>query len=332
MRATYAALAAVLALLALTGGLGPAAALAVAALSGLVRPSDIGVRNALIGATMPSTLLMGAISLGRTGMDAARVMGALTGAGLAATLGIGQAYLVVTALYAASFLLVLGTREPRSRALGAAPSASAWHDLRDGFAHVRSTPPLLAAMCLAFLANLAAYPLSGGLLPYVARDVYGLDRAGLGHLAASFAAGALLASLLLGARGAAVRPGRTMLGAGLAWFALLLVFSRLESAAAGMLLLAAAGFAQSFCMVPMAVLLLRTAGQAFRGRVMGLRMLAIYGLPMGLLLAGPLIERLGFADAATLYAGFGVVCTLAIALRWRAHLWPAGAPANALRR
>ena len=53
----------------------------------------------------------------------------------------------------------------------------------------------------------------------------------------------------------------------------------------GEALLFASGFVQSFCMVPMAVILLRTADPAFRGRVMGVRMLAVYGLPLRLLLS-----------------------------------------------
>jgi hypothetical protein len=61
---------------------------------------------------------------------------------------------------------------------------------------------------------------------------------------------------------------------------------------------------------------------------MGLRMLAVYGLPLGLLLAGGMIAWLGFALAATLLAGFGLVLTFAIALGWRAALLPAAAPAN----
>ena len=48
-------------------------------------------------------------------------------------------------------------------------------------------------------------------------------------------------------------------------------------------------------MIPMAVLLLRVADPAFRGRVMGVRMLAVYGMPLGLLLSGPLVEHAGFA-------------------------------------
>ena len=62
---------------------------------------------------------------------------------------------------------------------------------------------------------------------------------------------------------------------------------------------------------------------------MGVRMLAIYGLPVGLLFAGGLIERFGFAAIATGYCVFGLVKTIAIAVRWRAALWPLDAPANA---
>ena len=79
----------------------------------------------------------------------------------------------------------------------------------------------------------------------------------------------------------------------------------------------------------MAVMLLHSAGAKFRGRVMGVRMLAIYGMPIGLLGAGWLIERIGFAAMASAYCVFGLLATLGIALRWRKALWPLDAPANA---
>ena len=58
-------------------------------------------------------------------------------------------------------------------------------------------------------------------------------------------------------------------------------------------------------------------------------MLAIYGLPLGLLAAGGLIERFGFAATATGYCLTGLLLTSVIALRWRSALWPVEAPANA---
>jgi MFS family permease len=94
-------------------------------------------------------------------------------------------------------------------------------------------------------------------------------------------------------------------------------------------MLVLAGFAQSFCMVTLAVLLLRTTSAKFRGRVMGVRMLAIYSMAVGLALAGALIERVGFHSTATLYACAGLLCTLIIAFNWRSELWLAEAPANA---
>jgi hypothetical protein len=94
------------------------------------------------------------------------------------------------------------------------------------------------------------------------------------------------------------------------------------------LVLFVAGFVQSFCMIPMAVLLLRVADPRFRGRVMGVRMLAVYGMAPGLLLSGPLIERVGFAATGTLYSAVGIVFTLLIALHWRVHLWHPAAAAN----
>jgi hypothetical protein len=59
--------------------------------------------------------------------------------------------------------------------------------------------------------------------------------------------------------------------------------------------------------------------------VMGVRMLAIYTLPLGLLTAGFLIERIGFAAMATIYAVFGLVCVALIALLWRTQVWAADA-------
>ena len=100
MRATYAVLATVLMTLALSGHLTPIFVFVVAALMGIVRPSDLGVRGALVANIMPHDQLIGAISISRTTMDTARITGALSGAGLFAALGMGPAYVaIVVPLY-----------------------------------------------------------------------------------------------------------------------------------------------------------------------------------------------------------------------------------------
>jgi hypothetical protein len=329
MRAAYALVAAAVTGLAYAGMLEPAFVFAVAAVSGLIRPSDQGMRNALVGETMPAGALMATMGVSRTTADSARIAGSLFGAGLFALFGMGPVYLAITGFYALGFLLTLGVagrRHSIDAALIGRPSL--WRDLAEGLAYVWDTPRSLAAMWLAFLVNLTAFPLTSGLLPYVAKDIYGLDQTGLGTLVASSAFGSLLGSIAVSLAGRTIRPGRMMILFALAWYMALLIFVQMQGPAGGRLTLMLAGFMQSLSLVPMSVMLLNSAGERFRGRVMGVRMLAIYGVPIGLLIAGVLIEHVGFAWTASLYCAIGLVLTGSIALYWRAALWPRDAPAN----
>jgi hypothetical protein len=63
---------------------------------------------------------------------------------------------------------------------------------------------------------------------------------------------------------------------------------------------------------------------------MGVRMLAIYTLPIGLLAAGALISRVGFAALVALYVGLGLLALAMLAWVWRHELWSRQARANAL--
>src|SRR5438105_15103545 len=107
MRATYAVLSATLMTLALTGHLSPLYVLVIVTIMGLVRPSDLGVRGALVANIMPHDQLIGAISISRTTMDTARITGALSGAGLFAALGMGPAYVAIVCLYVTATALTL---------------------------------------------------------------------------------------------------------------------------------------------------------------------------------------------------------------------------------
>jgi len=334
MRFAYTALAATIMMMALSGHLAPLYVMIVVAIMGLIRPSDLGVRGALLADIMPPEQLVGAISVSRTTQDSARIAGALSGTGLFAALGIGFAYVAIACLYLAAAMLMLCLTPPTKphgisdRPAGDMSAASLLRDLKEGIVYAWSGPGMRAALCVAFLANLTAFPLTNGLLPYVAREVFLTDQAGLGYLSASFAFGSLIGSITLSLAGG-VRIARLLIGATLAWYTMLLVFVEIRTMPVGMLCLMLAGIAQSLSMISAAVILMRTASARLRGRVMGVRMMVIYGLPLGLLAAGSLIDLVGYRATGTLYAASGLVAMLAIALHWRADLWPVHAPANA---
>ena len=352
MRTSYALLAGVIIVLVISDKLSPSSVLAVAFFAGLIKPSDIGLRSALVSATVPPAQLVAAMGISRTTQDSARIGGALAGAGFMASFGMASAYVVIVVLYVTGVVLTLRSGRARGEAAaalaahaGEGPAATAlqvaaaslprpaspWRDLLEGLQHVWHTPRLRSAMLLAALVNLCAFPLSGGLMPYIARDVFGLDQQGLGWLVASFATGALLGSLGMTAFGPHLRPARTMVFACAAWYLCLLGLALPIEAPTAMLLYVGAGLNQSMSMVALSIILLRTSSERFRGRVMGVRMLAIYTLPIGLLAAGPIVASIGFRGLVLLYVGLGWALLAFIALVWREDLLRPGAIANALR-
>src|SRR5204862_1179815 len=114
--------------------------------------------------------------------------------------------------------------------------------------------------------------------------------------------------------GRVIRPARMMILFALAWYLALLLFVQMPDPAGGRLALILAGFMQSLSLVPMSVMLLTSAGERFRGRVMGVRMLAIYYVPIRMMIDSVLIERISFVRAASLYCVIGLAMTLSIAL------------------
>jgi hypothetical protein len=324
-RGIYAVLAGVLTALTLSDSLLPWHVFTIAALAGLLRPSDNVMRQVLVGQTMRPEMLLQALGISRTTADTARVAGAFTGAGGVALIGMGPAYALVTVMYVAAFFLTLGV------AASAPSRVEAKHPLavlRQGFSYVGRKPELLGAFNIALLVNLLAYPFVLGLLPYVAKEVYAVGPAGLGYLAASFSTGALVGSLLIGTSHVPLPAARVMLGSGTVWFSATLLFGQTTTFGVGLVLLLIAGFAQSYCLMPLAAIMLRSSEAAMRGRVMGIRQLAVWGLPLGLVASGPMIERFGYSTTNLIYAGLGLAAILVIGYRWRHSLWRSSAAAN----
>ena len=60
-------------------------------------------------------------------------------------------------------------------------------------------------------------------------------------------------------------------------------------------------------------------------------MLAVYGLPLGLMGMGAVIDRFGYATTIGLSCVVGLGCTFLIGWRWRASVWrraPVNRPAD----
>ena len=322
LRLIYLVLSLTLMTLALTQSLAPTHVYVISFLAGLVRPSDLVMRNGLIGDTMSDSKLMSAMGLSRTTMDTARIIGALFGAGLFSLFGLGVAYIMVSLFYAISFLLTLGVSGIKTNPVGfnRKKRDSIFLNLKQGLIYVWRTPALLAAMWLAFLVNLTVFPVSHGILPYVAKSIYQVDESGLSHLVASYAFGALLGSITMVLIKLKKNPARFMIINIFLMHLLIIIFAYIETKLSGQILLFFSGYIQSLAMISLVVTLLAIASEKFRGLVMGVRMMAVYGLPLGLMVSGYLIEHLGYGWSVMLYGAIGLILSALVTLKWRSHI------------
>ncbi len=317
LRLIYGALASVILMLALVGTVQPWQVFVISGIAGLVRPSDFAVKFALIADIVPARDLHNAMGFSRATMDSARIFGALLGAGLFSTLGIGAAYGAVVGLYLVSVLLACRiTPIPKQASENTRP----WTDLKLGFSYIRRNETIVAIMALAFLSNFTGFPMIRGLLPALARDVYSMDETGLAQLIALLALGALLGSLATATILRVTKPARMMVIWLVVWHLFILLLGLFSIPLAASLVITVIGLAQSFAMIPMSVLLLKITDEVYRGRVSGVRMLAVYGMPMGLLTGGALIEWIGIPATTVIFGLAGILTTLIIVARWRAIL------------
>ena len=327
MRSFMMLLSVIIMVLGLLDTLNPYHVFVISFFAGLVQPSDIVMRNALIGDSIPATMIMNATSVAKTAQDAARLFGALMGAGMFSAFGLGFAYISVVIVYFLSVILTMGVSRVHPRIDGTDNSdkiperISQLREFKEGLIYIRNSPSVMAILCLAFLANLTAFPVSHGLMPFVAKDILLIDENGLGHLLAAFAIGSLLGSFILAWIGNQKYSNKLMLINLVAWYVMLVIFAQVESKHVALVILVLIGITHSLAIVSMAAALLGVTDQLVRGRVIGVRMLAVYGIPLGLLASGFLVEALGFTAFVGIYATIGIVITVIIGLKWRSVIW-----------
>ena len=288
--------------------------------AGMVRAFDNVTRQTLIADMVPRQNLGNAIALTRTGRDTTQIVSPVIGGFLLDSFGLGWAYIAIIALLIGGTALTISVKPP-PRSL-ADRGESLFKTLADSFRYARRNEVILALLLLAFLVNLTGFPLNQGLVPVFARDVLLTDSTGLGWLLGAYSAGAFVGSIVIAGIGNMERAGRLMVLGSVAWHGGVAMIAGFTWFGASLGLLAFAGISQSFAMVTMSILLLGNTPSDIRGRMMGLRSLAVYGLPLGLLASGAVADTLGIQFALVGNGIIGIAATVAIVLVLR-RIWRA---------
>ncbi|MFJ5884294.1 MFS transporter [Kitasatospora cineracea] len=229
-------------------------------------------RSSMIPRLVPQEQLPAANALNTIGMNLGQTVGPLLGGVAVAAYGTQSAYLVDTAAFAATLYAMwrLPAMRPQS-------TTGKRATVLDGLRFLRGQPNLRTS----FAADLAAmiFGLPRALFPAIALSFYGGDAGTVGLLAAAPAVGALAGGLFSGWIGRIHRHGVAVLASVAAWGLAIAAFGLVRNLPLGLLLLAAAGCADTVSMIFRNTMMQVAAPDEMRGRLQGVFIVVVAGGP-----------------------------------------------------
>lgn len=271
---------------------------------GMVRLFQMPAAQSLVADTLPADRISNGAALTTMGMNLNTVVGPLVGGFLFQAVGPQGVYTVIAILYFLGGTLALSIRS--SGATAQSRQESVPRAMLEGLKYVKGQQVLWAIILLAVIINFTGWPLHTSLMPIFARDVLGTDSAGLGMLMSAFGIGALMGSTGLASVRNLKFAGKLLILSVIAWHGTMVAFSASHSFYLSLSILLFTGMAFSSTQVTMLTVVLRTTLPEFRGRILGLRSLAIYSYTFGSLSSGAIAGAWGAPLAANINAAIGI--------------------------
>jgi MFS family permease len=311
-------LAAILAVLTLTGVVEVWMIVVLALLLGCANAIDMPVRQSFVVEIVGRSDIGNAVALNSAMFNAARILGPAVAGLTIGAFGSGVAFAINAASFAAVLVALaamdgsaLRTPElpPRPRS-----GAQVVEQLREGIAYVRDTPPVLLAILVIGLVSTFGMNFSV-VIPAFAKEVLGLEAEGYGFLMAASGVGSLLAAGWLAVSGGLPRTSRLAGGAiALGLAEILLAMSNLFPVA--VLLMVVVGFGGITMAATANTMIQLNVPDMLRGRAMSVYTTVFAGsTPIGGLLFGWLASVAGVAIAVAV-GGIGAFLVGVGALVW----------------
>ena len=294
------------------GRLGIVPILLIALFTGLAQSQSAPTYQAVLTSLVPPRQIPNAVALNSLQFNLSRAVGPVIAGIILAKWGTGPCF----AVNAVSFLAVIIALW-RIELPPPAPSKkeTLGQSLRAGLRHVWQSPVLSVLTALGLIGSLLAFPLLT-YLPVIAGDVLKTGARGYSLLLTSFGVGAIGGAIATAQRGHVPGRGRLML-ATLALYgmaALAAVLSTRPAVAMALLFVAAWSLVTAFSTLNS--LVQENAPDALRGRVLSIYGLAFRGgMPLGSLIAGPLVRTLGAPAVLGSFSGLLALASVAVYMR-----------------
>ena len=299
-------LAAILALLTLTGRIQVWQIMAIAAGLGVVNAFDIPARQAFLIDMVGREDLLNAIALNSSMFNGARIIGPDIAGILVASIGEGWCFFANAVSYIAVIvgLLLMRIKHPANLANQGSPL----ENILEGFAFVRYTGPVRAILLLLGVVSFVGMPYAV-LMPVFADKILHGGARGLGILMGATGVGALLGAASLAARVGVKGLGKLIALSAGGFGVSLILFSFSKIFWLSTILLLPVGLTMMVQMASSNTLIQAMVPDKLRGRVMSVYSMMFMGMaPLGALSAGAVAHHLG---APWTVAMGGVACIAA---------------------
>ena len=273
---------------------------------GIARTSDRISRESLTQLLVPKKDLRNASGILRSTMDFSKIIGPIIGAWIYSHYGLTETYILIALLYIISIIIILPIEIEGINK----KSINIITEIKIGIVYLKESKILISVILAAGLANLILFTLPQAYLPFIIKDIVKGNASDLAMFNAFLALGALAGSLLLATKNLSNNPGKLIFLSLFLWHCIMLATSIVKNKLLLSLILFLYGIAGSISMISMAVLILSIAQKNMIGRIIGIRQLAIFTLPIGLIISGYLIDIIGIVISLQVVTISGLILTL----------------------
>ena len=273
---------------------------------GLAHNCDRISREALTQIIISKENLRNATALISTTYDVSKIVAPLIGATIYSLYGVTVAFILIAILYLLAVFVIFAVKINNI----IKQKLNIYNEFLDGIKYLIKDRILVSLMLYAALANLTVLTLTNAFLPFISKDILYGDANDLAILISFSAIGSLLGSILMTTGSFTHSPGKILVFFMIIWHLLMIATSLFPVKTIMFVLLILFGSATSISMILLTMLILSITEKKMIGKIMGIRQLAIFAFPFGLVIGGYMIDQLGIVYSIQIIGIFGLLISI----------------------
>ena len=278
---------------------------------GMAHNFDRISRESLTQIIISKKNLTNASALISTTYDVSKIIAPLIGSAIYYLYGVTIAYIVVGILYLLAAFVIFAVKINKI----IKEQSKIYNELVEGIKYLIKDRILVSLMLIAALANLTTLTLTNAFLPFISKDMLNGDANLLAVLISFSAIGSLFGSILMTTGIFRETPGKILIFIMIIWHVLMIATSLFPVKTIMYVLLILFGSSTAICTILLTMLILTITERMMIGKIMGIRQLAIFAFPIGLLAGGYMIDQIGLEFSIQAMGFLGLVLSILIGYR-----------------